>query len=127
MVSTTDGRSRLVRYQQLGDQVLWRMFSNSLAPQRDVVLREPVATHLPGPAEPAYIDRVNYRAVHFYGAQLHIAMRAAADYLQTLEAKWGVPPHVVCTHDEFSAQDAYGDLAWKLTVVINESIEPGRA
>jgi hypothetical protein len=72
--------------------------------------------------EPAYVDPMNYRAVHFYGPRLHIPLRAAADYLESLEAKRGMPPHVVCSNEAFSDEDASGALAWKVTLVINDDI-----
>jgi hypothetical protein len=96
----------------------------SYSPWGSTVPTEPGATQISSPAGPAYVDRAHYGAVHFYGPQLHVPLRAAADYLQALEAKRGMPPHVVCAHDEFSAQDACGDLAWKVTLVLNEETGP---
>lgn len=79
---------------------------------------------IPPPAiETAYVDRINYRAVHFYGSRPHIPMRAAADYLESLEDKAGASPHVLCSNEEFSTEDATGELAWKVTLVINENPE----
>jgi hypothetical protein len=76
---------------------------------------------IPSPEiESAYVDRMNYRAVHFYGRRLHIPLRAAADYLESLEESIGVPPHVLCSNEAFSPEDARGVLAWKVTLVINE-------
>lgn len=93
---------------------------NRLLPHQDIPLGEPVSPHLPAPQVPAYLDRsAAYRAIHFFGPQLHVPMRAAADYLQSLERSWGVSPHVLCSHAEFSPQDTRGELAWKVTVVIN--------
>ena len=95
------------------------MSSNWLIPRQDAHRDEPAPGPLPSPPGPAYIDRVTYHAVHFYGRQLNIAMRAAADYLDLLEQRWGFAPHVACSHDEFSAQDACGELAWKVSMLIN--------
>ena len=71
---------------------------------------------------PAYVDRMKYRAVHFYGCRLHIPMRAAADYLESLEETAGSPPYVLCSNQAFSPEDAKGHLAWKVTLVINDNI-----
>lgn len=96
------------------------MTTNRLLLHQSIHAGESLSTPLPNPQEPAYVDRTAaYRAVHFFGSQLHVPMRDAADYLQALERAWGAPPHVLCSHAEFSAQDARGDLAWKVTVVID--------
>src|SRR5438132_8609069 len=48
------------------------------------VLGESIRMKIPPPEnESAYVDCMNYRAVHFYGSRPHIPMRAAADYLES--------------------------------------------
>lgn len=96
------------------------MTTNRLLPHQSIHVGESLSTPLPNPRGPAYVDRASaYRAVHFYGPQLHVPLRDAADYLQALEQAWGDPPHVLCSQAEFSAEDTRGDLAWKVTLVIN--------
>jgi hypothetical protein len=79
-----------------------------------------LAAELPQVSQPGYIDRCVYCAVHFFGEKPHIPLRAAADYLQNLEVKYGVPPNLICTRHEFSSPDAGGELAWKTTLVIGD-------
>lgn len=79
---------------------------------------------VPGPdADPAPIRResqVVYRSIRFYGASLHLPLAEAAEYLRQLELAAGKPPHVLCVHDEFSAEDEGSDLAWGVTLVVSE-------
>ncbi|MBO0819533.1 MAG: hypothetical protein J2P26_01640 [Nocardiopsaceae bacterium] len=96
------------------------MSISRLLPHENSQVGEPIPISLPDPRGPAYVDRTAaYRAVHFFGPHLHVPMREAADYLQSLERMLGAPPHVMSSHSEFSAQDARGELAWKVTIVLN--------
>lgn len=79
-----------------------------------------LAAELPQAAQPGYIDRCVYCAVHFFGEKPYTPLREAADYLQNLEAKYGAPPNVICTRHEFSPPDVGGELAWKMTLVIGD-------
>ena len=69
---------------------------------------------------PARLDRAKCRSVRFYGEKLHLALTAAADYLQALERQHGCDPHVVCLHDEYSWEDANTQFAWQVTLVVSE-------
>jgi hypothetical protein len=74
-------------------------------------------------ADPAPIRRespVVYRSIRFYGPSLHFPLAEAAEYLRRLELETGKPPHVLCVHDEFSAEDEGSDLAWGVTLVVSE-------
>ncbi|MFL6073185.1 MAG: hypothetical protein ACJ73S_07270 [Mycobacteriales bacterium] len=66
------------------------------------------------------LDHVRYRPVCFYGSALSAPLAAAADYLRCWEDTHGHAPHVLCVHDEFSAEDAGSDLAWKVTLVLGD-------
>lgn len=59
-------------------------------------------------------------AIQFYGAELHIALSAAAHYLRCWELEHGYSPPVVALHDEFSWEDAGRDVAWQLTLVLRD-------
>ena len=63
--------------------------------------------------------------MRFYGEKLHIALSAAARYLEALEREQGCDPHVVCLHDEYSWEDAGTQFAWQVTLVVSEVTEVG--
>jgi hypothetical protein len=95
---------------------------------RDVARREaepipptrPQPTTSPSPETSGRLDRILYRSVYFYGVALSGPLAAAADYLRCWEDAHGRAPHVLCVHDEFSAEDEGSDLAWKVTLVLGE-------
>jgi hypothetical protein len=72
------------------------------------------------PCHGGHTDRTTYQAIHFYSAELHQALKAAANYLEQLEADTGHPPNVLCLQDEYSVADHDTELAWKLTLVLGE-------
>jgi hypothetical protein len=69
--------------------------------------------------------RAACEAVQFYGNELHIALSAAAEYLQSWELEHGYSPPVVALHDEFSWEDADRDIAWQVTVILRDQAASG--
>lgn len=59
-------------------------------------------------------------SIQFYGNELHVALSAAAEYLQDWQVTHGYSPSVVALHDEFSWEDAGRDIAWQLTVILRD-------
>jgi hypothetical protein len=88
-----------------------------------ITAKDPLDRHWIGPmlSEPggsAYLDRIAYKSVHFYGARLCDPLGDVVRYLMDLERALGAPPHVLCLHHEFSHEDGGSELAWRVTLVI---------
>lgn len=72
------------------------------------------------PAGSGYLDQSVYRSIHFHGARLADPLAEAAHYLRQVEKQDHRPPHVLCVHEQFSAEDDGSDLAWQVTLVLGE-------
>jgi hypothetical protein len=84
------------------------------------VEEDPAASELTEPGGTAYLDRVTYRSVHFFGDTFCEALRETVNYLGTLEKELGKQPHILCLHHEFSPADGGTELAWRVTIVLGE-------
>jgi hypothetical protein len=80
-----------------------------------------IRTEIPLPRRSGHVDRVAYMTVHFYGSKLYEPLAEAAEYLWRAERANGRTPHVLCVHDEFSAEDGDTDLAWRVSLVISDA------
>lgn len=70
------------------------------------------------PQGSAYIDRVVYRSIHFYGSRLCESLIEAARYLIDMERINGEPPFVLALQHHRSSEDRESDLTWQVTLVI---------
>jgi hypothetical protein len=70
--------------------------------------------------EQDYLDRTVYRAVHFHGSRLADPLAKAADFLFQLEKQLPHEPHPLCISAQYSWEDEATDLAWRVTLVLNQ-------
>lgn len=66
----------------------------------------------------AYMDRIVYRSVHFYGSRLSDPLNGAAMYLIDMEQANGEPPFVLAVQHSYSREDRESQLAWQITLVV---------
>lgn len=79
---------------------------------------EQISHGMPVPPCSAYVDRIVYGSVHFYGSRLSDPLNDAAEYLIDMEQANGEPPFVLTIMHSYSREDGESQLAWQITLVV---------